>query len=137
MTFDGIGDTVLESSTNAYATISGLTTYTYEPSVLGTTSTNHYARFNTGSGAALDSTMNKTILNYDFTISRPLSTRSGLRGASSAFTLEPLQLGRIDSKVTVKMSELDNATFDLWGIWQAKAQLKGEVFLDGSRSALE
>lgn len=130
VTIQGIADTVLESSTNAYATISGLTQYFYETSTLG--GTNHYARFAAASSGSMSGSDDKTILSYSWSFNRPHQTRFGLRGANTRYTMEPLQVGPVESTLTIRMSELDNASFDLWGTWVAGTVLKGEIFVDGT-----
>lgn len=47
--------------------------------------------------------------------------------------MQPLQVGPIEQSLTVRMSELDNASYDLWSLWSAGTEQKIEIFVDGSQ----
>lgn len=131
ISFQWIGDTLVESSTTTAGNLSGLTAYTYETATLG--GTNHYFRINTASGSGLTSGENMTVTGWTLSMSRPHQTRFGLRGANTKYTLEPKQLGPIDGTLQVRFSELDNATYDMWTHWYGAANYKAEIFYDGSQ----
>jgi hypothetical protein len=128
--FSCIGDTVVVSSTTSAADLAGLTAYTYEESTWG--GANHYLRVNTQSGSALGSGDAYQFTDYQITANRPHQTRFGSRGASTQFTLEPLQLGPTSLQLKLKYSATDSGTIDIWNYWANKTALKAEYFVDGS-----
>jgi len=130
VTFQGIADRYTEGSANTVTEIQALTQYTYNEATLG--GANHYFRQNADSGGSLSSSDDKTITNLNWTITRDHDKIFGLRAANSQFTMEPQQLGPIKQVLTVTMSELDNASWDMWGQWLAQTTLKAEFFLDGN-----
>lgn len=130
-TFQFIGDRVIESSLTSPSDLSGLTIYPYETATIG--GANHYFRINTQSGSALAMSDEKTISGFTLTMTRPNQTRFGLRGANTQYTLEPIQLGPIDGALNLEFTEVDNATLDMWGQWQAATKLKAEFFIDGTQ----
>lgn len=132
ITFNCIADRVVEGSQNTVAEITALTDYAYETATMG--GTNHYFRIDSYSvGTALTSGDDKTITNIAFSLSRPMQPRFGLRGANTAYTLEPVQVGPIEATLTVTMSELDNATYDMLTQWSTPGFLMAEYFIDGSQ----
>lgn len=133
VTFNGIGDTWLQSSTSTVANITGNTQYAYETATLG--GANHYFRMNTDSGSALSGSDNKEIVGVTLTLSRNLSPRYGLRGANTKFTKEPLQLGDIDASLQVRVLGADDANIDALADWYSAPYKKCEIFFDGSQIA--
>lgn len=131
VTFRCVADRVIESSANTVAEVTALTDYAYETCTLG--GTNHYFRIDSYStGTALTSADDKTITAYTFTLDRPHQPRRGLRAALTPYTLQPLQVGPINSTLQVTHSELDNATFDMFGQWASPSFLMAELFVDGT-----
>lgn len=133
ITFDGEADVITESSANTVAEIAALTKYTYETVTLG--GANHYFRTNADSGGGLSGSDDKMITGVTISVSRPLRGQYGLRGASSKYVLEPLQYGDIEGTLKVDYIELDDATYDMFGEWEAATTKKAELFIDGSQIA--
>lgn len=134
VSFQAVGDRVIESSTNTVAEVTALTDYEYELAT-ATTSANQYFRFDTYSASvALTSADDKAILGYTMSLSRPTPPRPrGLRGALTPYTLEPLQVGDIDATLAVNFSELENSSWDLLTEWTTPAFKMAEFFVDGSQ----
>lgn len=131
VTFNCVADAIIESSANTVSEITALTDYEYETATLG--GTNHYFRLDSYSTTtALTNADDKTILGFTMAMSRPLQRRFALRGASSRYTQEPLQFGPIDATLQLRLSELDNATFDAFGDWVSPSFKMAEFFIDGS-----
>jgi hypothetical protein len=131
VSFRCIADRCIVSSTTSYANLSGLTTYNYETCTMG--GTNHYARFDVYStSVALTNADDRTILGYTLTLNRPFQPKRGLRGANTAYTLEPIQVGFVDCTLQLQHNELDNASFDIFGEYTTPAFKMAEIFLDGS-----
>lgn len=131
ITFQCVADRVIESSANTVAEITALTDYGYETAVLG--GTNHYFRIDSYSTvSALTNADDKTITSYTLSISRPHQPIRGLRGADTGYTKEPLQVGPIDATLSVTMSELDNASYDILAEFFTPAFKQAELFIDGS-----
>lgn len=130
-TFQCMADRSIVSSTTTVGNLQGLTTYTYETATLG--GTNHYARMNTASGAALSGSNDFTGIGWTLTMTRPHQPLFGLRGANTKYTLEPRQNGPIDVTLKVDFTEVDDATLDMLGQWTNATTLKAEFFYDGSQ----
>lgn len=131
VSFNCIAHSVVVSSTSTVANITSNTQYPYETAILG--GTNHYFRINADSGSSLAAGDNKQILDYSLTINRPYSTRFGLNGASSKYTLQPDQIGYLDGTLQVTVNELDDASYDMLTHWSGAGYYKAELFLDGSQ----
>jgi len=130
ITFQCVGDRLIESSTTTYGNLSGLTAYTYETATLG--GTNHYFRMNSASGAGLSSSNNYTAIGWTLSMTRPHQPLFGLRGANTQYTLEPRQQGPMDGTLKLDFTEVDDATLDMFNQWSAATLLKAEIFYDGS-----
>lgn len=130
VSFQCIADTRIISVTSTVANINAATAYNYEAATLG--GTNHYVRVNAAGGAGLAAGDNKTVLSGSMTLSRPLERLYGVRGASTRYTMQPFQSGMIDARLRLKFSELDDATYDIWGDYLSQVQRKAEVMIDGS-----
>ncbi len=131
VSFTFIADRAVEGSANTVAEIVALTDYTYEEATLG--GANHYFRIDSYSvGSALTNSDDKTITAISFGLQRSMSPRFGLRGASTRYTMEPIdQLTR--GTLTVTMTELDNATYDMLTDWTTPSKKMAEFFIDGDQ----
>lgn len=136
VTFQGIGDRVVDNASvvNTYTEIMAETHPTYQAAVLGSTAgTNHYLRLNAQAGAGLTSGENIEILNWGFTLERPMQARYVLRGANSAYTLEPLQLDKSRGEFFFQAAEINDGAINGIVEWLANSQKKAEVFMDGAQ----
>lgn len=130
ISFTGICDLIVESATNLASEIDALTPSAYESAIFG--GADPYFRANAQGGAGLSSGVNIPVSSFSVELTRALQTRYTLRGANSYYTIEPLQLGDIQCFVSFKISELDNATYDSWGIWAAQTEQKAEIYMAGA-----
>lgn len=131
VSFQCMADRIIESSTSTAANVSGNTAYPHETATYG--GTNHYFRIHDYStGSSLSSTHDKEISGFVINMARPHQRRYGLRGANTAYTLEPLQLGPIDATCQVKFTELQNSSYDIFGDWLSPGFKMAEAFIDGS-----
>lgn len=128
----GIADRIVDNASvvNTITKINAASYPTYDAAVLG--GTNHYFRTNTASGSGLTSGEDKNILSYSISISRPFNPRFTLRGANSAYTLEPRQLGPTIGTTSFKMSEINDATIDGYNEFLSQTKKKIELFCDGT-----
>jgi hypothetical protein len=138
-TCTGIASRVVDnaSATNSVSDLSGLSyPTTYEPAVLGgvdATSSTYFRFDDYSSSVALSSDDNKAIMNFNLNMSRPLQRRNVLRGADSAYTLEPHQAGLIQSTISFQMSEVDNAQIDGIADWLASDRKMAELAVVGDQ----
>ena len=131
VSFQCIGDVWDETLVSSVANIQSNPFYSpYEEATFG--GANHYFRINADGGAALSSSDNKIITGYEINLTRSHNVRRGSRGLLSALTMEPKQTA-IDGTLMVKLSELDNASFDAFGDWKNRTTKKAELFIDGSQ----
>lgn len=131
VSFTFIADRAVEGSANTVSEIAALTKYTYEMATLG--GTNHYFRIGSYSTTtALTNGDDKTITALSINLQRQMGPRFGLRGASTAYTMEPIDQ-TIRGTMTVTMTELDNSTYDMLTQWSTISALMAEFFVDGDQ----
>mgnify|MGYP001163372457 CR=1 FL=1 len=134
-TIKGIASQVLFSGqgtvTNTAAELQALSLPTVEIPALGRT--NHYFRLNTNAGGSLSSTDNKEILTFTWTFTRPLDESRTLRGASTPYSSEPLQLNNSDQTVAVTFDRVDDANQDPMTDLLNQTTQKAELYLDGNQ----
>ena len=118
---------------NTSAIINALTPRAYQTGVLN--GTNSFFRINADGGAGLAVGDNKELLNYSFTLTRPMDSLFPLRAANSIYTVEPQGLGDIEGTLDFQLSSNDEATFDFLAGWRAGTTYKAELFFDGAQIA--
>lgn len=131
-TFQGIGHSFIESSSNTVSEIAALSTYTYDQAILG--GGNHYFRYGAYSTVtALTSTNNLPILNISLSLERPLQGQHVLQGANSFFVTEPLQQGDTMGSISFRLPTLESSVADLMSDWYTAPYKMAELFYDGTQ----
>lgn len=133
--FTGIGDKVLfgTDATNALSDLDGASypdSNSDQCAYLG--GADAYFRVNAQSGGALSSSDNLQIMDYSFTIARPLVGKHVLRGANTRYSIEPKQRGNTEGSLQFTLNEIDHSAIDLPSLWANDTEQKAEVFFTGA-----
>lgn len=133
LTFTGIADRFMVSSTSTVANIAALTQYTYQTATMG--GANHYFRFGADTGGSFSSSNDLDIQGIDFEISRNLNPRYGFRAGNTPYTKEPYQTGLIKGSLRIRFSQQDASIVDVFADYYSSNYKKAEFFIDGSQIA--
>lgn len=129
----GIGDRVVDNAnvSNTVAEINALSYANSQFRAMPLGGTNHYFRLNAQGGGSLSSGDNLNLMQYSLGLTRQLEPLRPLRGANTAYTVEPRQNTPTRGTFNFQLDKIDDSVLAGITEWLARTEKKAELYMDG------